>query len=101
MWNESILNTKISSKLRAFFLETLLNIFLQYLQHSKKWPSIMIGFHKSDKKPYVFFAAPSKLKRIIMTIFVQLMYVKYGNILYALACRIKDVSKTVLSFQNM
>lgn len=84
MWNESIFNTTISSKLRAFFLEMLLNILLQYLQHSKNWPSIMIGFHKSDKKQYVFFAAPSKLKRIIMIILVQLMYVKYGNILYAL-----------------
>lgn len=84
LWNESILNTKISTKLRAFYLKALLNIFLQYLQHSKKCPSIMTGFHKSNRKPYVFFATPSKRRRIIITIFVQLIYLKYGNVLYAL-----------------
>ena len=44
----------------------------------------MTGFHKSNRKPYVFFVTPSKRIRIIITIFVQLIYLKYGNVLYAL-----------------
>ena len=84
MGNESLLNLNISLKIRAFFLETLLHIFQIYLNHANCVHSLFIGFNKSDKKPYVFFASPTKLRRMIITVFVQLLYVKSGNLFIGL-----------------
>lgn len=56
LWNEVLLNFKISVKIRIYFFEILLRICIQIFSIIKaRNPRRYVGYRKCEQKPFVFF----------------------------------------------
>lgn len=72
IWNESVLNTKLSISTRVYFFQTILLVFIKFYNYlSKNKIHDTISYKKSEGKKVLWISIP-KLKRIINTIFIQI-----------------------------
>lgn len=74
LWNEALLNAKISVKIRIYFFEIILRICIQIFGIiSSRRPGRYVGYRKCEQKPFVFFLPPNKLRRIILTLIAEII----------------------------